>query len=1511
MRLKAFSFFLIVFAAASLFADEHPNDARGFAADKVYDVHDVDTVNMFNGNLTIRIPLGPSFRANALISYQYALYYNSHVWRFDEIDLPETHYQASPRKPYNAGLGWSLSFGRLTGPNSSADGTRFTFESPDGAEHLFSNAQHGGGAPPLWTQTGYTQDGTYLRMRYVNDRERHIDFPDGTTQVFFLLLPAAGTWQQATASDSVWRLREIRSALENRVTFTYSRSADADVPYYQEIWTVQETKDVVTGAGPAPNQNVIRASTVYFGKTTLSGFDFMALQRIDLPAPPNAGSTSYSFSTVQTSVRNPVYPEDVPVTLLTQIMLPAVNGHSTTYAMTVDGTAIGAPAYETSGQESGLLDKLTLPTLGSIAWSYIRVAFPGEMGGARGPAIAYPIAVYERKTYKPGVTSADGTWHYDRQFGVGSACYDRCQTDPFRCGNSRQLTTWVLPPRTGSDPQYASVNYYSIYDDAIDLCSTPANGWSKDEYGLPFTRYAVRPATNSDPVPERYLSSQVVRDLNVSNLSTWDGNGAITSAPNGPPVPFQSTYITYARPGIAGTDFTLNSSATVYDADSGCGGTCFTATNLYNFDGFGHFRQASTLSNIPADDDNILGNDDQYRTEWKNYPSTLDGNNWVLDTWDKQCAIRDSSPHGEITIPCVSSSLVSHTQFARDTGLLTAQRTLLNGDTTNTHDLLAAQTFDAKGYATAAKYAGADSQSLSGGEFTPPATPTYEINYANTYSSQGGMTARTGSYAQVGLSVLNETYDATSGLTSASADASGVTSNYAYDSRYRLKEVGSPGSATTTYTYTDGTLNGGVFTPATVTVSRQSTSAGEVREKYEYDGFGRVTNRQHLMPSGNMASNQITYTANGLTDKIYETDGTHYTQFSLFDHLNRPTRITAPDDTYSTVEYIGIRQVKRHRWIATAVNSALTEHITTETYDPLHRLRMVDEADNTIHTSYPYDIAGHLKTVSTAGPGMTAPQLRTFTYDARGFLTQEQHPESGATNYSNYDARGHVGLKTVPDPNNECNMQLKRCFDVKYTYDAAERVFNLKVPDPSSPASHDPATFRFFKEFSYANANDGTNKKQGKLETATRHNYHADIGDVTVTETYEYRDAAGRLTNKTTQIGPAGLNKTLEQAYAYNDLGLPSTITYPTCYDIIGCGTSKWGDVQPQYTNGVVSGVPTPAFTSSTNGIAYSDNGMVHTVAHPNGVVDTYETANGMARPASITFSNWTTCASPAILTQPSGGTIYYNDSRTLSVSAGGDNRTYQWYAGQTAIPNETSSALTVAPHQTTDYWVRVTNACGHADSSHATVTVQLRAPTGLIADLTNTNLITVRWNATAGATSYQVWRRSGASWISRGTTGGLSFPDSVSPGATFFYQVTADGSSVTTSPASNNDLESTLSFTGVSANMTISYSHFSELLSAVNAVRAAWGDPAFSWADVLNTSTNPCGYVTVSTIPAPGAIIYAAHLMRLRCAMNNALIRAGITATGYTDPDVTGLVIRAIHVTELQGRTDFVGDGR
>jgi len=58
-----------------------------------------------------------------------------------------------------------------------------------------------------------------------------------------------------------------------------------------------------------------------------------------------------------------------------------------------------------------------------------------------------------------------------------------------------------------------------------------------------------------------------------------------------------------------------------------------------------------------------------------------------------------------------------------------------------------------------------------------------------------------------------------------------------------------------------------------------------------------------------------------------------------------------------------------------------------------------------------------------------------------------------------------------------------------------------------------------------------------------------------------------------------------------------------------------------------------------------------------------------------------------------------------------------------------------------------------------------------------------------------------------------------------------------------------------------------------------------------------------VATTPSPDAIVYAAHMMRLRCAMDNALTRAGITPWSYIDPDLTDQIIGAVHVSDLQQR--------
>ena len=86
-------------------------------------------------------------------------------------------------------------------------------------------------------------------------------------------------------------------------------------------------------------------------------------------------------------------------------------------------------------------------------------------------------------------------------------------------------------------------------------------------------------------------------------------------------------------------------------------------------------------------------------------------------------------------------------------------------------------------------------------------------------------------------------------------------------------------------------------------------------------------------------------------------------------------------------------------------------------------------------------------------------------------------------------------------------------------------------------------------------------------------------------------------------------------------------------------------------------------------------------------------------------------CNPPSITTQPVNlATI--NTSVILNVAASGDAPLkFQWYIGSKGntsqpIPDATAASVMVLPKVTTNYWVRVTNSCGTADSNTATVTV-------------------------------------------------------------------------------------------------------------------------------------------------------------------------------------------------------------
>jgi hypothetical protein len=92
-------------------------------------------------------------------------------------------------------------------------------------------------------------------------------------------------------------------------------------------------------------------------------------------------------------------------------------------------------------------------------------------------------------------------------------------------------------------------------------------------------------------------------------------------------------------------------------------------------------------------------------------------------------------------------------------------------------------------------------------------------------------------------------------------------------------------------------------------------------------------------------------------------------------------------------------------------------------------------------------------------------------------------------------------------------------------------------------------------------------------------------------------------------------------------------------------------------------------------------------------------------------------CVPPVITGHPQSTSTTSGSPRTLSVSATGTGPlAYQWFMGTSPnatdpIPGATGSSISVNPTVTTNYWVRVSNGCGTANSNTATVTVQPGTP--------------------------------------------------------------------------------------------------------------------------------------------------------------------------------------------------------
>ena len=1523
-------------------AQQHPNAARGFHADKVYQLNGIDNINVYNGNLSLTIPLGDEYQGNGTLRYRLVLTYNSKNWDQEQYIYEDAAHPnvcgSNPKeseycdRPYtltvpsrssNAGMGWSVSLGRLMNTN---DPSRFpgsyvppdpaaqywVYEGPDGGMHAFTIADPNNDPNiPSKPIILYTRDGSNLRAMYKSTCSCYeVHFPDGMIHTF----------EPDPTNSNRTRIKQIADPYGNHLDVDYATT---------KTWTLKEYRGAST---------LVRTHYIRFGSPTDLNIGapvnvhndnyLLMVKEVDLagfpqPSPVSTDRAKYTFQystdqiwynfvpghtsiTCGGDVRPPETPDSVQVPRLHYVTRP-------------DGSQ-WTMRYSELSTSCAAIDQLRLPTGGRIEWEYGGYTLPTLScrttlhpdGDFSDDFYAVTTGVTRRKVFADSTTSTSQDWTYAQTAGYTAQA--RCQSGVF-INKEQQSTVTIQTP-----DHLKTEHYFSVWNNSR---TTNTNSYFDiSENGLPFTRLAGSNCDHPFSATELCLSTK-----------TWDCTGSCT--------PVRATYVRYEgekRP--TGPDYEDMGyrreveTRTVFDDDP----TQYVNTKRAQYDGLGHFRKITTTDSWTPFSKEEITNYNPTKPEirvsdvntWLNCwyttgyscPSNGIATNWLAN--DHAWVLNNFD---QTSTTSYGNTVQTDYCFDENTGFLNRKRLRTGSDATR--DILILYG-GADGNVTSEAYFGGDAtgKQLTTNFATCTGTPSSGAagpSLTHTYGSVTGTRTAT-AFTGVHFKALDLTVDQNTGLPLTSKDTAQRATTFQYDLLGRITKLQPTGAAWTSYTYAT------TATPPSSAIVQQcdptntSTCTPLTEQRYFYDGLGRLVQNRTQLPTA-WSVTKTTYDAldrpvtTSMPENASTGSGSYDATFTpahvtttTYDIFGRVTSVKTPDRGASnpantTTTYAGIKATLRTRNIATG-NSVVTK----EEYDAAGQLRAITEnctassdpksptcGATSVKTTYNYDAAGHLTCVgmdgnTTCGPGS---RNRTFSYDGRGLLQSETHPENGTLNYT-YDALGHALEKAATTSS---------AFDLTNVYDGAGRLTSVKQK----------TTGNIIKQFEY---NDTANSNHlGMLTKAIRNNYDTPPGTtVTVTEDYTYGDAAGHLTQKDTTIhGITSTDRTVTQQYAYDALGNISDLTYP---NLENYGNPSWGIIQPKYTKGLLTSIDArvnattsaPSFTGQD--ITYAPNGAIATLMHSSNnnhnVVDTYTADDyGMSRVKSISFGSWSGgCTAPSITTGPqssNGTSLSYNQTTTLSVVAdgGGEFASYQWYSDTTPLANATSASYNLTATKTVTYRVRVATTCGALESNPITITVGLATPTSLQATRTGQTSIGVSWTAVAGATSYTPYRLENGTWSPRpawpagSCSSACAYADTVSADAAYAYYVVATGNSVTASGPSNKDIASTITVTAISQNLDIAFTHFDEIRYCLNKLRKAANANAtdLQWTDL-----------SAAPVAAPNGPIHAAHLIGLRHAMDDAL--KGIYGLTYTPPtytdadvDLQNTYIKSQHLTELQQR--------
>jgi RHS repeat-associated protein len=1140
------------------------------------------------GNLAIHIPIGPSFPVSSTLSYGLTLFYNSKVWDWD--DDPENGGAiAVPNRHSNAGMGWQISLGRLEPPNSYGNPTSgYVFEDADGSQHAMNGQLHPGFPATAAPGVFYSNDSSYLRTTIGSN---HVESPDGTVRYF----------------DGSGRIGTIADRFGNSVSITYYDSSAPSPCSSTDTaeWDIHDSQGNRHTYVCLANQFPLGSFNVPTNYPSVYNGQFIT--KVIVPAPPDANGASrtstYAFNYAWEYVSETCRSNDQGVKhfpMLESLTLPDTSSYAFTYNSSSTDTCF-----------NGTLASMSLPTGAAVNYAYTQYDEPVEPCSEKA-WFNQVVGVASKTVSGPKIPTA--AWTY-AQSNNRSSMYGMVKcTRPSRTGTGTITSCVKAPPdrmtTTVTDPLgNVSEHFYSIwpggasglFDPADGTCQTvlqadasmSEHGVHDYEFGLPYT---------SDPSLANGAFLLSTRTYTASGY----GNG----------IPSRSNYVTYEQELLGtclsavpwctsgnrrvGGERTRNFDASGNEIDH-------SDVTRDTFDGLGHYRHevlGGSFTQGTADITTAYNQRDPNVNPAHNGDGFIDSGvypaSFVMPSVDQPWVLETLS---SITHTEDNSTAIEQRCYDPASGFLRASRVLRQrSDTEDATDLVTLRT-STGGNVTQESYFGGDIAANAPTTQTlcafadAPATPEKVINH--TYTT--GVLA-TSQYSGASFYSVNRTIDRMSGLPLQSRGTDGLQTVFNYDTSFRLASIKPPGVAATTYTYTKASGSGSSFVAASVDEKTATAQAGTIERIYQYDSLGRLWREKRYMPDASWSLRETVRNATGSTTSVSEwqtLSGTessftpsHVTTFSDFDPFGRAGLVTAPDGNVSTMTYEGVSALTKSATIHLAAGDTVVP--TRETYDRHGRLL------STTGASYLYDVGGRLRQVSMAGENGT--QYRTFTYDRRGLLMSEMHPELGTSGgssitYSNYDSLGQAHRRT------------RGGLDLAFDFDAAERITSV-YPFGSSGTP--------WKQFVYDDPNGSVYPQcaggicNGKVVAATRWNQYPDATHLqTVTQTWHYDSATGLANQSDYTVGLTGDAFRVQQTF--NDAGAVASTVYPCRVSGTTCADTA-RTVSNSYTSGMLTGVGTWADT-----ISYQASGMIGSVHHTNGVTETWTPdPNGMARPCSI-----------------------------------------------------------------------------------------------------------------------------------------------------------------------------------------------------------------------------------------------------------------------------------------------------